>query len=253
MKLEELINQYYNQLNDNDFHIWDYISKHRKECEKLAIDQLAYKCNVSRTTILRFAQKISLKGYSELKLYLKLENKESKENMNEMENICNNYQNVMKNIKNKDCTDIFKKFDEARNIYIYGVGMVQSSIKKELKRIFMTSGKLFYDLSGYKESEFALNVADSNDLFIIISVSGENEFIIDFATKLKIRNIPIFSITKLKENTLSQMSDYSLYISSVTFSEKINDLSYESVTSYFMLIEILFFKYIEYQKEKERV
>ena len=57
MKLEELINQHYDHLNENDFYIWNYISKHKKECEKLAIDQLAYKCNVSRTTILRFAQK----------------------------------------------------------------------------------------------------------------------------------------------------------------------------------------------------
>ena len=72
MKLEELINKHYDQLNANDFHIWNYISNNKHECQKMAIDQLAYKCNVSRTTILRFAQKISLKGYSELKLYLKL-------------------------------------------------------------------------------------------------------------------------------------------------------------------------------------
>lgn len=129
--------------------------------------------------------------------------------------------------------------------------MVQSSIKKELKRIFMTAGKIFYDLSGYKESDISLNIANSEDLFIIISVSGENKFLIDFASQLQVRNIPILSITKLKENTLSQMSDYNLYISSVTFLETINEMSYESVTSYFILIEILFLKYIEYENGKE--
>jgi len=251
MKLEELINKYYDQLNDNDFHIWSYISKNKKECEKLAIDQLAFKCNVSRTTILRFAQKLSLKGYSELKLYLKLENREPKENMGQTEMVCATYNKVIESIKNKDCTEIFEKFDSARNIYIYGVGMVQSSIKKELKRIFMTAGKIFYDLSGYKESDISLNIANSEDLFIIISVSGENKFLIDFASQLQVRNIPILSITKLKENTLSQMSDYNLYISSVTFLETINEMSYESVTSYFILIEILFLKYIEYKNGKE--
>ena len=250
MKLQELINKYHYQLNENDFYIWDYISNHKKECEKLAIDQLAYKCNVSRTTILRFAQKISLKGYSELKLYLKLENQETKEDTNTTEMVCNTYYDVIKSIKDKDCTEFFKKFDSARNIYVYGVGMVQSSIKKELKRIFMTSGKILYDLSWYRESEISLNIANSEDLFIIISVSGENKFIIDFASKLNVRNIPILSITKLKENSLSQMSDYNLYISSVTLPNTINELSYNSVTSYFILIEILFLKYIEYKKEK---
>ena len=75
MKLDELVNKNYNQLSENDFYIWNYISKNRKECENLSIDQLASKCNVSRSTVLRFA-KNSLKGYSELKLYLKLENEE---------------------------------------------------------------------------------------------------------------------------------------------------------------------------------
>ena len=250
MGLEELINKYYDNLNENDFHIWNYISNNKKECEKLAIDQLAYKCNVSRTTILRFAQKISLKGYSELKLYLKLENKKPKENMSQTEMVCETYNKVIENIKNKDCTEIFKKLDSARNIYIYGMGMVQSSIKKELKRIFMTAGKMFYDLSGYQESEISLNIANSEDLFIIISVSGENKFLIDFASQLQVRNIPILSITKLKENTLSQMSDYNLYISSVTFLDTINEISYESITSYFILIEVLFLKYIEYKNGK---
>ena len=115
----------------------------------------------------------------------------------------------------------------------------------------MTAGKVFYDLSGYKESEISLNVADSQDLFIIISVSGENKFLTEFASKLKVRNIPVLSITKMKENTLAQMSDYNLYISSATFSNTINNVSYESVTSYFILVEILFFKYMEYLKGKE--
>lgn len=248
MKLDELVNKHYNQLNENDFYIWKYISNNRKECEKLAIDQLAHKCNVSRTTILRFAQKISLKGYSELKIYLKLENEESKENTDNVDLVCSTYDKVIRSVKEKDCTEIFKLFNSARNIYIYGVGMLQSSIKKELRRIFMLSGKIVYDLSGYKEAEYALKVANSQDMFIIISVSGENEFILDFAKKLNIKNVPILSITKLKENSLSQISNYNLYISSITVPKILDEIEYESLTSYFILIEILFLKYMEYNK-----
>lgn len=106
MKLDELINKYHKHLNENDLYIWNYISKHRKECETLTIDQLAHKCNVSRTTILRFSQKLSLKGYGELKVYLKLDNEKSKENVNNVEAVCDAYNEVIKNIKEKDCTDI---------------------------------------------------------------------------------------------------------------------------------------------------
>ena len=103
----------------------------------------------------QICSEISLKGYSELKLYLKLENQQAKESTNEIEMVCDTYFNVVKSIKEKDCTEIFEKMDSAKNIYVYGVGMVQSSIKKELKRIFMSGGKILYDLSGYKESEFS--------------------------------------------------------------------------------------------------
>ena len=57
----------------NDLHIWRYISTHRQECANLSIEALGAKCNVSRTTILRFAQKPGLSGFSELRLLLRME------------------------------------------------------------------------------------------------------------------------------------------------------------------------------------
>lgn len=75
MRLETLIYENYNKLNENDKYIWSYILNNKKECENMSIQNLALKCNVSHTTILRFAQKLGLNGYSELKFYLKMENK----------------------------------------------------------------------------------------------------------------------------------------------------------------------------------
>ena len=77
MKLAELVNQHYKELSSNDLYIWDYIQAHGKECQNLSIVELAQRCHVSKTTILRFAQKLSLKGYSELKVYLSWENRPS--------------------------------------------------------------------------------------------------------------------------------------------------------------------------------
>ncbi|MBR5583693.1 MAG: MurR/RpiR family transcriptional regulator, partial [Lachnospiraceae bacterium] len=56
MKIEELVNSHYDMLNENDIHIWEYILSHRKECENLTIEELASRCYVSRTTVMRFAQ-----------------------------------------------------------------------------------------------------------------------------------------------------------------------------------------------------
>ena len=252
MKLDELVNKHYGQLNENDLYIWNYISSHRKECEKLAIDQLAFKCSVSRTTVLRFAQKLSLKGYGELKVFLKLDNQEAKENIGHVDMVCESYRRVIGSMKEKDCTDIFRKFDQAKNIYVYGIGMIQSSIKKELKRTFMMSGRLIYDLSGYEEAERLLSIVTEDDLFIIISVSGENEFINNFTKNLKIRGVSVLSITKLRENTLAHMTDYALYVTETVFSQPFSHIEYDSLII-FHLIEILFLKYMEYKTKKEEI
>ena len=69
MRLETLIYDNYKSLNENDKHIWNYILSNKKLCESMSIQELACSCNVSHTTILRFAQKLGLNGYSELKFY----------------------------------------------------------------------------------------------------------------------------------------------------------------------------------------
>lgn len=73
MRLEELVNANYNKLNENDLLIWSYIQKHKKECSEIAIEELAGKCCISRTTISRFTQKLSFHGFREFKIHLKME------------------------------------------------------------------------------------------------------------------------------------------------------------------------------------
>lgn len=249
MKLDTLVNKYYGQLNDNDLHIWKYISSHKRECERMTIDQLAYKCSVSRTTILRFAQKLSLKGYGELKVYLKLDNEKSTENTNNLDFICNSYYEVIKNMREIDCTEIFNKIDIARRLYVYGIGMVQSSIKNEIKRTFLSGNKIFYDIGNYSEARSVTRVVSSGDLCIIISVSGENKALLEIAKELKMKDVTIISITKLKENSLARLSDFNLYINIATINDFSCNNDYESVTSYFVLIEILFVRYMEYKNQ----
>ena len=114
----------------------------------MSIDQLAFRCNVSRTTVLRFAQKLSLKGYSELKLLLKMDNQKVMESNQDIDAICGSYQSVAQSIKDLDCSLLFEKIDASKRVFVYGIGMIQSSIKKELRRLFMHAGVMIYDVRG---------------------------------------------------------------------------------------------------------
>lgn len=254
MKLEELINKHYDKLNHNDMHIWKYIFNNKKECTSLTIDELAAKCNVSRTTILRFAQKLSLKGYSELKTYLRWELDENNYIEEDIINrICNDLNKSIEDMRQKDFTKICRMIYEAKRVFVYGTGAVQTSVAQEIKRIFLSGQECFYIVDGGDETEMLLRTISSDDLIILISLTGESDHIINFAKGLNLRNVPIISITKLKNNELARLSKENIYITT----SKLNigtEREYEATTAYFILVEILFAKYSVYKSKcKEEV
>lgn len=54
MQFEELINQYYSKLNDNDFYILKYILNYKYMCYYFGIDVLVKVCSVLCFLILWF-------------------------------------------------------------------------------------------------------------------------------------------------------------------------------------------------------
>ncbi|KMT59892.1 transcriptional regulator [Listeria fleischmannii 1991] len=103
MKLEELVNKNYEQLNQNDKHIWNYILMNKRLCSEMNINDLAKNCAVSRTTILRFAKKISLSGFSELKIHLKWDLEQEVSMMAEsVDIICEGYTRTIQELARKD-------------------------------------------------------------------------------------------------------------------------------------------------------
>lgn len=250
MQLDELINQYSNHLSENDLYIWNYIEKHKKQCENMTIEQLAEKCCVSRTTILRFTKKLSLKGFGEFKVLLKMSNKNEHNQTSKAVRVCMSYENMLQEMIPQDFREIAEQIYQAKKILVYGTGMVQRTVAKELKRLFYFGHKNFFDFGGVAECEAVLNNLEGDELLFIISLSGEGEDTLEFVRNIKIKNIPIISITKQKKNQLASLSDYNLYISTTNVEQNVYGESYESITSYFILSEMLFLRYLEYLEER---
>ena len=240
MRLEELLNQYSDRLSENDLYIWDYVEKHKKQCENMTIEELARKCNVSRTTVLRFTKKLSLKGFGEFKVHLKMENDDKKQDTSKAVKVCLAYEEMMQDMVQQDFREISKLVYQAKRIFVYGTGMVQKIVAKEFKRLF------------YFTYETVVKYIDSDDLVLIISVSGEADSTIDFAKKVRIKGTPIISITKQKKNPLAEISNYNLYISTTIVEQNMYKGRYESMTSYYILAEMLFLRYLEYLEERSQ-
>lgn len=71
MSLDDLIQENYDRMNANDHRVWQYICRHREECRKMPLHQLADACEVSPATVLRFLKLINMDGYSDFKAFLK--------------------------------------------------------------------------------------------------------------------------------------------------------------------------------------
>ena len=54
MRIDKLINNNYEKLTPNDREIFTYILNNQEACKAMTCEQLADRCHVSRTTLLRF-------------------------------------------------------------------------------------------------------------------------------------------------------------------------------------------------------
>lgn len=253
LNIEELMNEHYAQLSQNDLHIWKYIQAHKEECKSLSINALADRCNVSKTTILRFAQKLTLKGYSELKVCLNWENSNPANQYSDGDlvyKICESSKHAIDEIRERDFSDICEMIYHANRIFVYGTGALQNSVANELQRMFLYCGEFLYVLTGEKETGMILPSLKDGDIVILISLSGESTNINEFANQLLVRNIPMISLTKLKNNELARKSQKSIYIatSQVTLG---NRVMHEAANLFFVLAEILFLRYAQYKERND--
>ncbi|WP_411907343.1 SIS domain-containing protein, partial [Salmonella enterica] len=67
------------------------------------------------------------------------------------------------------------------------------------------------------ELKMILNKSEPNDLFFIISLSGETHELLEVTNLLQLRQKYFISVTTMKDNTLAQKANYNVYVSSNTF------------------------------------
>lgn len=251
MRLDELINENYNKLNENDLLIWRYIQNHKKECCGVSIEELAAKCCISRTTISRFTQKLSFEGFREFKVHLKMEYESEKvQKAVLLDDICTNYMKCIQTVKDTDMQEICENIYRAKRLFVFGTGEVQYAAAQMMRRMFMNAKRFFVTLYGKSELTMAMEDLDEDDVMIIISFSGENPLAIETAKKLRGKGTYTISITGLSNNTVARLCDKSLYITTNSLMN-IGGVAFETSSSYFNVVELLCVKYLLYLEQQK--
>lgn len=250
-KLDVIINENYSKLNSVDIHILTYIQNNPHVCTSLSIAELAKRCNVSTATILRTAQKLNFSGYSELKYFLKDdEKKNSPENIN-MAEILN--QDISQTIRffqqNKRVAEICRMIDTADTLYAYGTGHGQRLMLQEAARCFLNVNKKLMIIPSSTELKILKKYMSSRDLLFIASWSGNIDSYRDILVNLNVLGIPTVSITSFNNNELSSLSSFNLYFQSthVDLDMNINRSSYLTLH---LVLHLLYDAYIDYMDHK---
>ena len=147
-----------------------------------------------------------------------------------MKKVISLYNEVVHRIVEQNCDKIFELIDSAENLYIYSSGILQSTVAHEMTRIFVSAKRIFYEINGNAETNRMIEKITPKDVMFMVSYSGESP----------------------DENELAKLSTVNLYTSGLVIKKDDLDVSYTSVTSFFILIEMLFLKYLEYRSHKEQ-
>ncbi len=207
MKFEERIQIHEYKLNDTDDQIIEYIKANKEEVTNLSIQKLAKRLFTVPNTIVRLSRKLGYKGFSELKVSLRLDNKDQSLNaINISENVKKTYE-----IMDMDTIDrIARKFHESNNILFYGVGNSISFCEMMVNNLKCVGKKAEFFSHRHDMIYSAENIR-SKDLVFVISVSGETKQVLDAATKAKEKGAFIVSFTHLKASSLSKFASINLY------------------------------------------
>lgn len=250
MRLEELINENYERLNDNDMQVLKYILNHKKSSHSLGINELSDICYVSRSSIHRMTKKLGFSGYSEFRVFLKWEDQADEPGGNHVDVLEKDITATLKNLASTDFERISQLLYNADQIFIYGTGTAQITCAIEAQRLFAIINRFITIIHDKVEFESIYPGIKENDVVIILSLSGDTPAIIPQAKQLTARGIDFISITNLKNNRLAQMSPYNIY-ATTTAKNSTNGTEIVSFIPFHITIEYMFREYVEYTDNLE--
>ena len=236
MGLNDLINKYYENLNENDLYILNAVVNDMNIVKNNTITKLSKIINVSSTSIIRVSKKLNFDGYSEFKYYIinELEDKKRDELIQREKTknsiLINDIKETVKLFEQShDLDDIYNLLLESRRIFVYCTGYSQTLMVKEFSRCLLNNNIYINLIPTTTELNLIKEDIEKYDFIMFVSLSGNISNDIEKIIKtLKIKKVPILSITHLEYNKLSRLSDYNLYykVSTLNTVKQLNTSSY---------------------------
>lgn len=241
----EVIKLNYDRLNDTEKEMCSYLADHLEELADLSINDMAKMLQSSRSSVLRMAQKLGYRGYSEMKYEMKLA-AETAEVVpaNLEEQFRKDVSRTFDLLEQVNFMPLLQAMEQADHLIIYATGFVQNNYSKQLSSELFMAGRHNYLISGESNFEITARTLTERDLVILVSFSGNTPGIQNTVNLLNVRKVPLCSITKLSSNFLTSASRYQLFYE--TSDLPLPGHHGASLNALSILLTILARKYLEY-------
>lgn len=256
MNIEQMVCVHFDSLTRTDREVWKYIWRHKKECEKSSITEIAQACGVSPGAVTRLMKKIGLEGFTEFKIALRWQNREASAiPLNLQGWVESDYLRTLEMLRYTDFSPMFEYFEKAKRIFVYGTGEIQRHAAEEFRRQFMYPGRhRVHVVDGLDDFEMVSRLMKPDDVLLAISLSGENQEANQEIQKIKEQGHPLLTITGVGYNTLARMSDFNLSFSSqIMIKTAEGHRDHYSSSTVFLVVETMLAQYVQFINAKEPV
>ncbi len=196
-------------LNDLEMQVYRFIIRHPDSVSYMTIRDLATRAGVSTTTVLRFCRKMHCDGWSEFRIRFRLAQEQATPPT--APSGPGAMLSFFKSIHNAEfeqqIAQAAQMILQADHIFFIGAG-TSGSLGKYGARFFSNIGKFSHHIDDpyYPVTPSVYTSA----LAIILSVSGETEEILRFASQFSLSHCKIIAITNHDSSSLAKMADFTL-------------------------------------------
>ncbi|KRL52308.1 MurR/RpiR family transcriptional regulator [Lacticaseibacillus manihotivorans] len=212
MSFEDLINKNADRLNQNDMQLVSFLLRNRDTIGELKSTEIADRVYSSPASLTRLSKKLGFSGFTELRYVITAEAKEQDQvKKNHTEALIKDMNDTIKLLSQTDLIPTVNLMHDASHIYLYGTDWGEKRACNLLARNFLACKMTLYTIPSITELKWLLPTLHSDDLLIVISYRGENVELNEGLMSLKLRKVPILSITPLSKNSTASRADYNLY------------------------------------------
>ncbi len=196
-------------LNNLEMTVYHFVIKNRDQVMYMTIRELAEAAGVSTTTVLRFCRKLNCDGYSEFRIRFKLW---LEQNIPQPDIFAAG--EIIRYFNGINTAEFDAQLDRAAEIILasdriifVGVG-TSGAMAKYGARYFSNVGKF----SNHIDDPYFPITSDMarNALAIVLSVSGETEEILRFASQFNLHHCKVLSITSHNSSRLAKLADFNI-------------------------------------------